>query len=288
MLRYFSSFSHRTSRAAVFCTSRRTHASSTTIANINIESSYGEQSSNVKRHEHREFSTAVQHYGGEKFSYNPELLQSVHSMAEFEDIQVLGTELTLKEAGAVVQSKEDVFDKVIILVAHTEAEIVTKEHSDASFGHKAEGDIALTSQGIGHAFKMTGTTGAYCNPNTELVPQLFVVPPLRCAIETALISFPYNCPGSISETKWVAYPSCSDSDFVSPLDGMKKTFSGIDYSLLEETDEFKDNFLSWLKSRDEKIIAIASTPSWIDNIMQTIDSETKCKPLRAAGIKFCT
>lgn len=146
MLRYFSSFSHRTSRAAVFCTSRRTHASSTTIANINIESSYGEQSSNVKRHEHREFSTAVQHYGGEKFSYDPELLQSVHSMAEFEDIQVLGTELTLKEAGAVVQSKEDVFDKVIILVAHTEAEIVTKEQSDASFGHKAEGDIALTSQ----------------------------------------------------------------------------------------------------------------------------------------------
>lgn len=67
-------------------------------------------------------------------------------MAEFEDIQVLGTELTLKEAGAVVQSKEDVFDKVIIFVAHTEAEIVTKEQSDASFGHKAEGDIALTSQ----------------------------------------------------------------------------------------------------------------------------------------------
>lgn len=155
MLRYFSSFSHRTSRTAVFCTSRRTHASNTAIAKINIESSYGEQSSNVKRNENREFSTAVQHYGGEKFSYDPQLLKAVHNLAEFKDIQVLGTELTLKEAGAVVQSKEDVFDKVIILVAHTDAEIISKEQSDASFGHKAEGDIALTSQVCSQIFSFT-------------------------------------------------------------------------------------------------------------------------------------
>ena len=62
---------------------------------------------------------------------------------------VLGTELGLKEAVAIIegknsQTKEAQFDKILLLIGHGETEIVTEEITRRTFGKK-EGDICLTT-----------------------------------------------------------------------------------------------------------------------------------------------
>jgi hypothetical protein len=45
-------------------------------------------------------------------------------------------------------------------------------------------------------------------------------------------------------------------------------------------------FLSWLNGREEHIVAIASTPSWIRDFCDSIEPGHVDTDLRAVGIKF--
>jgi hypothetical protein len=90
-----------------------------------------------------EFSTAVA-FGGNKYSFDPAITGASRRFAQVQDMQVLGKELTMKEAVAVAQSGKHVFDKIILLVSHGEASCVTEEESRTAYGDKVEGDFALT------------------------------------------------------------------------------------------------------------------------------------------------
>jgi hypothetical protein len=189
-------------------------------------------------------------------------------------------------------------------------------------------------QGIGQALKTSGKTAAFCNNQTGLIPQLFVTSPHRITVESAFLSFPYYTPDSIYGTEWVYRNDCHDlnvnvnvnanttssvsgsgsgsgsvTDQSESIGSLEQLFPGIDDSAVHDrepepdtdcdsdTDDVSSDhnaFLAWLGARPEKIIAISSTPSWIESFCNdTAGRNTGAggplehgSDLRAVGIKF--
>jgi hypothetical protein len=129
---------------------------------------------------------------------------------------------------------------------------------------------------------MLGKTGEYCNKSTGLIPELFVTSPIRCATEAALLSFPYYSPGSIYGTKWICHGACHDSTMTTPVQHLETSFPNIDYSRAGDHSDF----LTWLSTREERVIAISSTPSWVNQFCDEIEPGNDSKDLRVVGIKF--
>ena len=98
------------------------------------------------------FSTAVQTYGEIDLHSILQLSSnfantSTSTNTRNEDMPtVFGKELELSQAVAVQKSKDDVFDKILLLVGHGDASFVTEEQSKASFGGKEQGNFCLTAQ----------------------------------------------------------------------------------------------------------------------------------------------
>lgn len=99
------------------------------------------------------FSTAVQTYGEIDLHSILQLssnFANTRTRTSNEDMHVhatvFGKELELSQAVAVQKSKDDVFDKILLLVGHGDASFVTEEQSKASFGGKEHGNFCLTAQ----------------------------------------------------------------------------------------------------------------------------------------------
>lgn len=134
----------------------------------------------------------------------------------------------------------------------------------------------------------SGETARYFS-SRSLVPQLFVVAPQRYAIESALIAFPTFSPNSIHGQKWVVNQNCSDvKSGLSDIQHLKKSFPGISFDNKMSSDSV--NMHSYLSSCDEKVVVVASTPSWIENFLSDFETtfREKSKPnyLRVLGIKY--
>jgi len=180
-----------------------------------------------------------------------------------------------------MKSDEHGFDKIVLVLTHGEAAIPEEEEEDGQ-SNAGVGALSLTAKGIGQALSTSGDTAAFCNNDTGLVPELFVISPLRCAAEAALISFPYHSPHSIHNTKWVCHGGAYDRDSITPVEHIESTFPGIDCTHAHD----KSDFLSWLKSRNERIVAVSSTSSWANSFCGTFGSDESTEPLRAVGIKY--
>ena len=169
-------------------------------------------------------------------------------------------------------------------------------------------------------------TATFFNKETGLQPDLVVVSPLRRAIQSAIISFPTYTPQmSLSNTPWICNHMCMEqangnkSEFVSSSNELKKLFPGIDYSMFEENiidgdvDELNgrtkvslleskldlmgrtDEFLRWIKNRDERVIVVSSHATWLHSLCAfSLRYEPESKGLemfkkgemRSVGIKF--
>lgn len=273
---------------------RRNQGTSTMGTITSQKGPYGDHHANAHHNINRDLSTAVE-FGGRinvnSFALN-QIMSASHNFAQVQDMHVFGKELTIKEAAMAAKSgqSKDVFDKIVLLVPHGETSCVTEDEARSTFGDKVQGDIALTQKGIGQALKVSGKTGEYCSTITRLVPELLLVPPLRSATEAALLAFPYYCPGSIYGTKWISHGACHDSRITSSLENLERSFPNIDYNLSNSGNSSRsDNhleFLSWLNGREEHIVAIASTPSWIRDFCDSIEPGHVDTDLRAVGIKF--
>lgn len=113
------------------------------------------------------------------------------------------------------------------------------------------------TQGIGHALNVSREIATFCTKDTGLIPQLYVVSPLRCTAESALLAFPHYAPGNIHNKPWICHDKCVDTSFDKnsvhrEVQELKDTFPGVDYNLMRETSS--DSFLSWLKRRNEKVV----------------------------------
>ncbi|KAK1736491.1 phosphoglycerate mutase family protein [Skeletonema marinoi] len=242
-------------------------------------------------------------------------------------------DMNLIEAALAVQDES--YDKILILMRHGEAKHNVFERQYAqkhgcSFEQANEDenypvDPMLTGKGCGTMLNVSNRTATFFNKETGLLPDLFVVSPLRRAIQSALISFPHDAPlTSLSGTPWVCHPACMEqangnkSEFVSSPELLEETFPGINYELFNQSlmrgDVYNSNekvplfeskidlmnrtdaFLEWIKERDERVVVVSSHATWLQSLcafsLQYEDSDSKNLEMfkkgemRSVGIKF--
>lgn len=266
-------------------TAQRAQSTSTMGALANHGTQHYENSASIpdKELNRKGFSTALLSQGIEEVCF-PTLMAASHDTTQVPS--AFGAEIDLTHATLAVISQEHDFDQILLILTHGEA-----TYGDDDDDAAGSNILSLTAQGKGQALSISGQTATFCSNDTGLIPQLFVVPPLQCATESALISFPYDSPDSIHETKWICHGAAitqcqgEGQDEVSsttPLGHLESAFPGIDYNLANE----RSDLLSWLATRDEKIIAVASTPSWVKSFCKNFGPEKSSKNLRAVGIKY--
>ena len=242
-------------------------------------------------------------------------------------------DMNLIEASLAV--RDESYDKILILMRHGEAKHnvfesqYAQEHG-TSFEQANEDedypvDPMLTGKGCGTMLNVSKRAATFFNKETGLLPDLFVVSPLRRAIQSALISFPHDAPlTSLKQTPWICHPSCMEqangnkSEFVSSPEELEQIFPGIDYDLFKQSlmrgDVYNSNekvplfeskidlmnrtdaFLEWIKERDERVIVVSSHATWLQSLcafsLQYEESDNKSLEMfkkgemRAAGIKF--
>mmetsp|Transcript_16720 Transcript_16720/g.24754 ORF Transcript_16720/g.24754 Transcript_16720/m.24754 type:complete len:345 (+) Transcript_16720:51-1085(+) len=242
-------------------------------------------------------------------------------------------DMNLIEAALAVQDES--YDKILILMRHGEAKhnVFERQYAQkhgSSFEQANEDehypvDPMLTGKGCGTMLNVSNRTATFFNKETGLLPDLFVVSPLRRAIQSALISFPHDAPlTSLSGTPWVCHPACMEqangnkSEFVSSPELLEETFPGINYELFNQSlmrgDVYNSNekvplfeskidlmnrtdaFLEWIKERDERVVVVSSHATWLQSLcafsLQYEDSDSKNLEMfkkgemRSVGIKF--
>lgn len=183
------------------------------------------------------------------------------------DFHTFGVQVHPFEAASIAKT-DNVVDKILIFISH--GETVTPEENGES-----EINLKLTGKGIGHALSISREAHAYCNKNTGLVPDLYVTSPNRCTTESALLAFPYNAPGNVQSKPWICHDKCIDtnldkSSVDSILEDFEFSFPGVDYGLLRENaNTSSESFLSWIAKRNERIIVVSSSESWVDEFVST-------------------
>jgi hypothetical protein len=182
----------------------------------------------------KDFSTQVQSdYGQEVL--NQAVLSAFHP-------QRIACELDIVEAAA---NKHN-FDKILLLVNHGEAAVKKNDHL---------GIPLLTGRGVGQALTLSRQTCLFCD--NDLSPELVVLAPLGCSIQTTLHAFPYNAPDSVrgvsGGVSWICHgdlvpkeESAISQSFIT------KNFPGMDLSQYDSGGS--ENFLEWIKRRDERVI----------------------------------
>ena len=119
--------------------------------------------------------------------------------------------------------------------------------------------IVISKQGIGQALDLARHIANYCNKETRLLPQLFMVAPMRGTIESALLAFPNLSPGSIHSIPW----HCSSQFMGLSGDGdsteLTSQFPDIHFDLgtglnTDSNTDGPSQFLNWLKKRNERVI----------------------------------
>lgn len=216
-----------------------------------------------------------------------------------EKVSARAVEMDLMDAAAAGRDVE-AFDKVLILIRPGESTYSLFEQKWAEAGKDPDEavlsddyprDGLMTGKGCGQALDVARRTAIFCNDDAGLKPELIVVSPLKRAVQTALLSFPSFSPECVRNVPWICHGGLMEraglkADFVSPAEELEKFFPGIDYShyrqtinpdsvnslegrnivdskkeLLQRTDEF----LAWIKERNERVIVVASHSTWFQS-----------------------
>lgn len=214
--------------------------------------------------------------------------------------QPFAREMELDEANET----KDEYDKVLLLMNHGQAGINKKGHYD------------LTKQGMGSVLGLTRKTATYCTDGNQLVPGLIVVAPTMPCIHTALLSFPQYSPHAATRrpVSWMCQSDLVEhaEEFQLASEREVETyFPGIDLSghyqpqnvvassisieskvdLLQQSE----NFLTFLKSRNEKVVVVCSHTTWLQAFCGfsltyeprsgSLESFRKAE-MRAVGVRF--
>ncbi|EED94262.1 predicted protein [Thalassiosira pseudonana CCMP1335] len=227
------------------------------------------------------------------------------------------------------------YDKVMILMRHGEARhhafhreqlMIGKTIEESNLDEEYPVDPMLTGKGCGQMMALSRRTANFFNKETGLKPDLFVVSPLRRAIQSAMIAFPTQTAlVSLDNTPWVCNPLLMEqanghkSEYVSSPQQLEETFPGVNFELLEQmlggedvnTLNMKekvplfeskidlmrrsDQFLQWIKERPERVIVVSSQATWLHSFCEfslQYEPENKGREMfkkgemRSVGIKF--
>jgi hypothetical protein len=174
----------------------------------------------------------------------------------------------------LVQAAErrHLYDKILLLLNHGETfHQILDDEIVKNKGEDEEEEIitdALTGRGIGQALTLSRRTATFCNGDTGLVPDLFVLEPSRKAVQTAFFGFPYDTPhSSLRRTLWICHPGATGSiEDAAPTSELEREFLGIDCSLCSDDKQdiaasstdgllaHTEDLVTWLHERDERII----------------------------------
>lgn len=207
------------------------------------------------------------------------------------NVKSSGVEVHPTEA-AILAKTDNYFDKVVIFISHGETAVAEEGEMNIN--------PSLTGKGMGHAMNISRETAIFCSKSTGLVPELYVVSPLRCTTESALLAFPYDAPGNIHNLPWICHSGCVDAELdgnnVENINDLESAFPGIDFEILKKGKEQSEthDFLSWLSEREEKVVVVSSTESWVNEFINTHAPVKTCgddqldskRLLRTIGIKF--
>lgn len=221
----------------------------------------------------KKMSTAVEHKVYESILFSSSLSPQV-----LEDFSVVGKEMQLKQAFKV----HNEFDKFILLLSHGDTDSL--DENKPVLGSIS--DMSLSGKGLGQALSISGETARYCS-SKALMPQLFIVAPQRCAIESALIAFPTFGPESIHEQQWISDPRCTDTITTEQdIQRIKGAFPSISF---DQAPKDNTDFLQYIASREERIIVISSTSTWIQSFLSDFSqssSDLENGQLRVLGINL--
>jgi hypothetical protein len=174
------------------------------------------------------------------------LNQAVLSATLAHQPRVTAQEMDLAQA---VASKHK-FDKILLLVNHGEAAV--KENHPLG--------ISLTGKGVGEALTLSGQTAVFCNNETGLSPELVLLAPLGCSIQTALYAFPYSSPVvSVRGVDWICHGHLMANEEPTSVDVLKQNFPGMKFADAQcgsasTASQQMDDFMTWLQSRQERVI----------------------------------
>lgn len=162
------------------------------------------------------------------------------------------------------------YDKILLLLNHGEHASQIRDDLVPCQDGAEDRTITktLTGKGVGQALSLSRRTATFCNQDTGLVPELFVIEPSIKAAQTAFLSFPYDTPfSSIEGTQWICHPSASGIQvdqtrfFCRTLESFGVDCSMIDLerpcAVTSSRDLFDNSIdlIKWLYGRDEKVIA---------------------------------
>jgi len=156
----------------------------------------------------------------------------------------------------------DMYDKIFLIVHHGE------EEAQNPGTMQEDSTDALTGRGVGQSLSLSRRTATFCNGETGLSPELVLVPPIRSALQTMFLTFPYDTPyQSIHHTRWICYPTVhrSTATLLPLIADLQREFAGIDCSICRDEDALiqssyerlrkeASGMLDWLKTRKEKVV----------------------------------
>lgn len=199
---------------------------------------------------------------------------------------------------------KDEFDKVLLLINQGQA------------GIDKNGQYGLTRQGIGSVLDLSRKTAIFCTDETQLIPGLVLVAPTKPAMHTALLSFPQYSPQAATRrpVQWMCrsdlvehaeqeqlrttlevdtyFPGMDLSGHYVPLKVAKDALS-IESKL--ELLQQSENFLMFLQSRNEQVVAVSSHCTWLQafcgfSLMYEPRAASlegfRTAEIRAVGIRF--
>lgn len=223
-------------------------------------------------------------------------------------VTAMARNMDLVEAAYAAKDYES-YDKILILMRHGEAKhnVFQREFANAKKGRSVTDastveesnmdedhpiDPMLTGKGCGQMLALSRRTATFFNSETGLKPDLFVVSPLRRAIQSAVIAFPtYTTFASLDNIPWICNPYLMEkanghkSEFVSSPEVLEELFPGVNFDMMKslvgndvnalnmETPvplfENKidllgrtDDFVRWIKERDERVI-VGTCPVYV-------------------------
>ena len=128
--------------------------------------------------------------------------------------RVVAVEMDLVQARSARHS----FDKIVLLIHHGEEEeeesvkatTTTTTHATSPFPQ----DAKLSGRGVGQALSLSRRISAFCNSDTGLLPELFILAPLRQVMQTAMLALPHYSPFySYQEIPWLCHSALASGRF---------------------------------------------------------------------------
>jgi hypothetical protein len=165
--------------------------------------------------------------------------------------------------------RRDMYDKIILLVNNGEHVSNTHMNAVSKKGRIIDEDSidTLTGKGVGQALSLSRRTAMFCNEETGLVPDLFVIEPSVKAAQTAFLSFPYDTPySSLSGTRWICHPAAAGVHVDhAGISNLNLETLGVDCSILNSelpymvpsSSNLYDNamnLITWICEREEKVV----------------------------------